>query len=207
MNLERSIEKIWKKDLKHELFDNYNYLLWDEKGIVALMFSYLKKCLDDYGRRSLLVPEYRPTVPRYIKCRIHKQTLEKYRGNERWKVDLCIVKFKDYLNKIKFSEECCLWCVEHKPIIAMEFKYKSLSTLKERKGELEKDINKLETMIEKRNTEIAYLCIVTDITDKEKYNELLNLIKNMIKHKREKFRIAVGSWEKKNQEFWNIETC
>ncbi len=89
----------------------------------------------------------------------------------------------------------------------MEFKYKSLSTLKERKGELEKDINKLETMIRNWKTEIAYLCVITDITDKEKYNELLNLTKNMVKYKKKKFRIAVGSWEKDDQKFWKIEIC
>jgi len=205
LDLERCIEKIWKYDLKYELFDNHNYLLWDEAGVVALMFSYLRKCLDDYGKRSLIVPEYRPTVPRYIKCKIHKQTLEKYRNNERWKVDLCIVKFREDLSQIEFSEECSLWCVEHKPIIAMEFKYKSLSTLKEKKDDLRNDITKLETMIKNWNTEIAYLCVIADITDKEKYNELLNLIKDMIKYNREKFRIAIGSWE--NQEFWNVEIC
>lgn len=205
MELEECIEKVWKEKLREELFENHNYLLWEEAGIAGLMFTHLRGCLDDYGKRTLIVPEYRPTAPRSIRCELHKDVIKRYKGKEKWKVDLSIVRFKEDLDRVKIGKECSLWCFEHKPVVAMEFKYMDYYILKSTlKEELKRDINKLRTMIEKWNTEIAYLCVITDVENEQEYNDLLNFLKDLIKGKsKEKFRIAIGSWE--NPKLWNVE--
>lgn len=199
----------WFKNFRNEFFDNNNGILWGEAGLVTLMFCHLRNKIPEYSRRYLLIPEYRPTVPKSAVCKNEecKKVLEKYNKNEKKKVDLCLVEFGVDLEESKKEErrECNFWCYKPTPIIAMEFKYKWHG--KELEKDVKNDTEKLNMMVKDWGTKLAYLIIITDFEDEEfntLYKKYLDIVKEQVeKDIREKFRLAIGSW--RNKEFWRID--
>ncbi|MDI3503043.1 MAG: hypothetical protein PWR13_435 [Archaeoglobi archaeon] len=127
-------------------------------------------------------------------------------STERRKVDLCIVEFKRGLSHLDSDglehEDCTLWCFEPIPIVAFEIKF---TWKNEILMSVSDDIEKLNDMIKAWGTKIAVLCLITDLYDSGECSQFLDELKVRIRSNRERFRIALGSWD--GETLWRVEGC
>ncbi|MDK2781974.1 MAG: hypothetical protein PWR13_1002 [Archaeoglobi archaeon] len=208
MNWDEILRDVWKVEMRKEIHENKNYLLWDESGIMALLFCHLKEAMEDYGKRYLLVPEYSLKIPENAKkCDKHRDILKRLsersnKASKGRKVDLCIVEFKEDLNSSKMYEECTFWCFEPKTAVAFEIKFTWQEDILK---SIDEDIKKLNEMIEVWGTEIAVLCLITDLKNNEDLSAFLERVGGKIKNNKERFWIAFGSWDEKEEEFWDFQ--
>lgn len=196
---------IWTTRMREDVIDNHNSLLWEEDGIRALLFCHIRNSIPDYGTRILVVPEYRPTVPENARdCKVHRSVLRRYEGEDKFKIDLCIVEFERDLSELNSDDsryrDCTLWCFGPMPVVAIEIKF---TWKNEILSNIEHDISKLQRMLENWGTELAILCLITDIDSREEYIEFLNNVRRKIRDKMDRFRIAIGSWNK--GDLWDVE--
>ena len=210
MIFEKEFKKIWFK-LKDELFKNHYDLLWEEAGIRNLIFHNALNILkNDFKKRSLVISEYSPKPPKdALECKVHIDHLKELRKGE-WntqnKVDLAILDFGKDINKIKNGNDCNYWCYKPQKIYVFEFKYIWLEKIIKSNADINNDIRKLNELVNNWNTNLAYLCIITDIENLQDFNEVVNSLKNKIsKNNINKFRIALGSYKKDDSELWKIE--
>lgn len=192
---ENWIKKAWIKTGLDFLKKGRN-ILWKEASAIKYPFFLYLECLrKEYkiGENIVVIPEYRPTVPNNAKCKNENcNCSNNYKKNEEIDhIDICIVKFSETLPKdVKSDDTRSLWCFEHQPIIAMEFKW-SVEYNKKTKSQIEKDIGKLRRII-KRGCKLAYFCDIYN-SEIEKSNGL-RFVKELVKNNK-KFRIPMGSYK------------
>ena len=202
-SLEDWIEKAWKCTSK-DFIDNNRWILWTEAAALKYPFFHnLERLREEFNtKRVMAIQEYRPIAPKSARCSKDGCSCKHGRQSKDGgkKIDLCIVQFEEELPfNIIYTEpkqkwEHNLWCFKPKPIIAMEFKY---FLEKIEKDAIKKDISKLEGMLDKYGSELAYLCIVSDSQPSKKILPLEN------SENEEKFRVAIGTCDN-DLEKWKV---
>ena len=205
MELVNEVEACWEKDVHDDIILNNNSILWNEAGPVFIMYHHLRKRIDS-RTDTLLIPEYRPSIPVSAKCK-HPEHWGEYDYRDNMRIDLCVVDFKEIEKKLQSGkyDDCSYWCFEPTPIIAMEFKSLSYSMLKDPEN-LIKDVKMLKEMILEWETEHGYLCYVCD-AEENTYDEMAEKIKQIVRktcrtNAIDKIKLAIGSYHEGDK--WDI---